>query len=123
MVGGVEIRPGDLVVMDCDGALALAADRVDEVLPAALERAEREARGAAALSRRRALVRPAGPARARRGLRMEVAVLGLGEAGGRIAGDLVAAGCVVRGWDPVARPAGVPSRPTARPRCSARRSC
>ena len=38
---------------------------------------------------------------------MEVAVLGLGEAGGRIAGDLVAAGCVVRGWDPVARPSGV----------------
>ncbi len=39
---------------------------------------------------------------------MEVAVLGLGEAGGRIAGDLVAAGCVVRGWDPVARLSGVP---------------
>jgi 3-hydroxyisobutyrate dehydrogenase-like beta-hydroxyacid dehydrogenase len=39
---------------------------------------------------------------------MEVAVLGLGEAGGRIAGDLVGAGCVVRGWDPVARPPGVP---------------
>jgi 3-hydroxyisobutyrate dehydrogenase-like beta-hydroxyacid dehydrogenase len=34
---------------------------------------------------------------------MEVAVLGLGEAGGRIAADLVAAGCTVRGWDP-ARP-------------------
>ncbi len=39
---------------------------------------------------------------------MEVAVLGLGEAGGRIAADLVAAGCAVRGWDPVARPAGIP---------------
>jgi 3-hydroxyisobutyrate dehydrogenase-like beta-hydroxyacid dehydrogenase len=39
---------------------------------------------------------------------VEVAVLGLGEAGGRIAADLVAAGCVVRGWDPVARPPGVP---------------
>lgn len=39
---------------------------------------------------------------------MEIAVLGLGEAGGRIAADLVAAGCVVRGFDPVARPAGVP---------------
>ena len=38
---------------------------------------------------------------------IEVAVLGLGEAGGRIAADLVAAGCAVRGWDPVARPAGV----------------
>jgi 3-hydroxyisobutyrate dehydrogenase-like beta-hydroxyacid dehydrogenase len=34
---------------------------------------------------------------------MEVAVLGLGEAGGRIAADLAEAGCTVRGWDP-ARP-------------------
>ena len=42
-VGGVEIRPGDLVVMDCDGAMALPAARVGEVLPVALERAEREA--------------------------------------------------------------------------------
>lgn len=42
VVGGVEIRPGDLVVMDCDGAVAVPADRVDEVLPAARERAERE---------------------------------------------------------------------------------
>ena len=40
--------------------------------------------------------------------RMEVAVLGLGEAGGRIAVDLVAAGCTVRGWDPVARPDRIP---------------
>jgi 3-hydroxyisobutyrate dehydrogenase-like beta-hydroxyacid dehydrogenase len=39
---------------------------------------------------------------------VEVAVLGLGEAGGRIAADLVAAGCAVRGWDPAARPAGIP---------------
>ena len=39
---------------------------------------------------------------------MEVAVLGLGEAGGRIAADLVAAGCTVRGWDPVARPDEIP---------------
>jgi len=39
---------------------------------------------------------------------MDVAVLGLGEAGGRIAADLVAAGADVRGWDPVARPPGVP---------------
>jgi hypothetical protein len=38
---------------------------------------------------------------------MEVAVLGLGEAGGRIAADLVAAGCAVRGWDPVRRPQGI----------------
>ena len=42
VVGGVEIRPGDLVVMDCDGAVVLPADRVDEMLPAARERAERE---------------------------------------------------------------------------------
>jgi 3-hydroxyisobutyrate dehydrogenase-like beta-hydroxyacid dehydrogenase len=40
---------------------------------------------------------------------MEVAVLGLGEAGGRIAADLVAAGCAVRGWDPARRPAGITS--------------
>ncbi len=43
VVGGVEITPGDLVVMDCDGAMTLPADRVGEVLPSALERAEREA--------------------------------------------------------------------------------
>ena len=35
-------------------------------------------------------------------------MLGLGEAGGRIAADLVAAGCTVRGWDPVARPDQIP---------------
>jgi 3-hydroxyisobutyrate dehydrogenase-like beta-hydroxyacid dehydrogenase len=38
---------------------------------------------------------------------MEVAVLGLGEAGGRIAADLVAAGCTVRGWDPARRADGI----------------
>jgi 3-hydroxyisobutyrate dehydrogenase-like beta-hydroxyacid dehydrogenase len=38
---------------------------------------------------------------------MQVAVLGLGEAGGRIAADLVAAGWSVRGWDPVRRPEGL----------------
>lgn len=43
VVGGADIRPGDLVVMDGDGALVVAADRVDVVLPAARERAEREA--------------------------------------------------------------------------------
>ncbi|HEX6725262.1 MAG TPA: 4-carboxy-4-hydroxy-2-oxoadipate aldolase/oxaloacetate decarboxylase [Gaiella sp.] len=42
VVGGAEIRPGDLVVMDGDGAVVLAADRVDEVLPVARERAVRE---------------------------------------------------------------------------------
>ena len=43
VVGGAEIRPGDLVVMDCDGGMALPSERIDEVLPLALERAEREA--------------------------------------------------------------------------------
>jgi 4-hydroxy-4-methyl-2-oxoglutarate aldolase len=42
VIGGTEIRPGDLVVMDCDGALALPSAQVEEVLPLALERAERE---------------------------------------------------------------------------------
>jgi 3-hydroxyisobutyrate dehydrogenase-like beta-hydroxyacid dehydrogenase len=39
---------------------------------------------------------------------MRVAVLGLGEAGALIAADLVAAGADVVGFDPVARPAGLP---------------
>ena len=38
---------------------------------------------------------------------MDVAVLGLGEAGGRIAADLAAAGCTVRGWDPARRAEGI----------------
>jgi 4-hydroxy-4-methyl-2-oxoglutarate aldolase len=42
VVGGTDIRPGDLVVMDCDGALALPQERVDEVLPLALAREEHE---------------------------------------------------------------------------------
>jgi 4-hydroxy-4-methyl-2-oxoglutarate aldolase len=42
VIGGAEIRPGDLVVMDCDGAMALPSERMDEVLPLALERAEHE---------------------------------------------------------------------------------
>ena len=42
VVGGVEIRPGDLVVLDGDGALVLPAERLDEVLPLAVERTERE---------------------------------------------------------------------------------
>ena len=36
-------------------------------------------------------------------------MLGLGEAGGRTAADLVSAGCAVRGWDPDRRPAGIAS--------------
>jgi 4-hydroxy-4-methyl-2-oxoglutarate aldolase len=43
VVGGAEIRPGDLIVMDCDGAMVLPAGRADEVLPLALERERREA--------------------------------------------------------------------------------
>ncbi len=43
LVGGAMIAPGDLVVMDCDGVMALPAARVDEVLALARERAEREA--------------------------------------------------------------------------------
>jgi len=39
---------------------------------------------------------------------MQVAVLGLGEAGSLIAADLVAAGCTVRAWDPARRPEGLP---------------
>jgi 4-hydroxy-4-methyl-2-oxoglutarate aldolase len=42
VVGGAEIRPGDLVVMDCDGAVALPAERIGEVLPLALEREKHE---------------------------------------------------------------------------------
>ena len=42
VVGGADIRPGDLVVLDCDGALALPRESVDDVLPVARERAERE---------------------------------------------------------------------------------
>ena len=42
VVGGAAIRPGDLVVMDCDGAMALPAERTAEVLPLALEREARE---------------------------------------------------------------------------------
>jgi 3-hydroxyisobutyrate dehydrogenase-like beta-hydroxyacid dehydrogenase len=44
---------------------------------------------------------------------MEVAVLGLGEAGGRIASDLVAAGCAVRGFDPVRKTEGITNAETA----------
>jgi 4-hydroxy-4-methyl-2-oxoglutarate aldolase len=42
VVGGAAIEPGDLVVMDCDGAMALPAARIPEVLPLALEREQRE---------------------------------------------------------------------------------
>jgi 4-hydroxy-4-methyl-2-oxoglutarate aldolase len=42
VVGGVEIRPGDIVVMDCDGAMVLPNGQLATALPLALERAERE---------------------------------------------------------------------------------
>jgi 4-hydroxy-4-methyl-2-oxoglutarate aldolase len=41
-VGGAPIRRGDIVVLDSDGAVVVARDRVDAVLAAARERAERE---------------------------------------------------------------------------------
>jgi 4-hydroxy-4-methyl-2-oxoglutarate aldolase len=41
-VGGQEIRPGDLVVLDADGATVVAAARAHEVLTAARAREERE---------------------------------------------------------------------------------
>jgi 4-hydroxy-4-methyl-2-oxoglutarate aldolase len=41
-VGGAAIRAGDAVVLDADGAVVVARDRLDEVLEASRERAERE---------------------------------------------------------------------------------
>ncbi len=41
-VGGAEIRPGDWVVLDADGAVVISAERVSEVLEAARARAARE---------------------------------------------------------------------------------
>ena len=41
-VGGQEIAPGDLVVLDADGVTVVAAPRADEVLTASLAREERE---------------------------------------------------------------------------------
>ncbi len=42
VVGGTGIGPGDLVVMDCDGALALPREGLEGVLASALERDEKE---------------------------------------------------------------------------------
>ena len=42
-VGGAEIRPGDLVVLDADGATVVAAERAGEVLEASLAREAKEA--------------------------------------------------------------------------------
>jgi 4-hydroxy-4-methyl-2-oxoglutarate aldolase len=41
-VGGAEIRQGDLVVLDADGVAVVERGRVDEVLKASRDRAERE---------------------------------------------------------------------------------
>ena len=41
-VGGQEIRPGDLVVLDADGATVVAAERAGEVLEASRAREEKE---------------------------------------------------------------------------------
>lgn len=41
-VGGAEVRLGDVVVLDADGVAVVERERVDQVLEAARERAERE---------------------------------------------------------------------------------
>jgi 4-hydroxy-4-methyl-2-oxoglutarate aldolase len=41
-VGGAPIRQGDVVVLDADGAVVVAQERVEEVVAAARERVERE---------------------------------------------------------------------------------
>ena len=43
IVGGARIRPGDIVVMDGDGVVVVAADRVDEVVAASEAREAKEA--------------------------------------------------------------------------------
>jgi 4-hydroxy-4-methyl-2-oxoglutarate aldolase len=42
IVGGAEIRAGDIVVLDADGACVVAAERAAEVLDASLAREEKE---------------------------------------------------------------------------------
>ena len=41
-VGGATIRPGDVLVLGADGGAVVAAERVDEVLAASLDREEKE---------------------------------------------------------------------------------
>ena len=41
-VGGTTVRPGDIVVLDADGAVAIAGDRVAEVVAAADARQDKE---------------------------------------------------------------------------------
>ncbi len=49
-VGGAEIRPGDTVVLDADGVVVVRQERLETVLAAARERAEREQAKRAKLS-------------------------------------------------------------------------
>jgi uncharacterized protein DUF1932 len=56
------------------------------------------------------------PWEARRTMTATIAVLGLGEAGGALARDLVGAGAVVRGYDPAAPGRTACSTPARRPR-------
>jgi 4-hydroxy-4-methyl-2-oxoglutarate aldolase len=42
VVGGTRIEPGDLLVLDADGAVAVSERRVDEVLAASVARREKE---------------------------------------------------------------------------------
>jgi 4-hydroxy-4-methyl-2-oxoglutarate aldolase len=42
VVGGATIRNGDVLVLDADGVAVVEAERVEEVLGASRERAERE---------------------------------------------------------------------------------
>jgi 4-hydroxy-4-methyl-2-oxoglutarate aldolase len=49
-VGGAEIRHGDAVVLDADGVVVVSRERVDAVLAAARDRAEREEAKRAKLS-------------------------------------------------------------------------
>ena len=66
-VGGQEIRPGDLVVLDADGATVVGAERADEVLAAARERERRERVKRAEAAGRRDVLRAGRPARGRGG--------------------------------------------------------
>ncbi|HXR64368.1 MAG TPA: 4-carboxy-4-hydroxy-2-oxoadipate aldolase/oxaloacetate decarboxylase [Ktedonobacteraceae bacterium] len=43
IVGGATISPGDIVLLDADGAVVVAADKAEQVLQAAQEREAREA--------------------------------------------------------------------------------
>ena len=66
-VGGATIRPGDVVVLDADGAVVVEQERIDEVLAAARDAGRARAREAGEARGGRALLRPRRPAGARRG--------------------------------------------------------